>query len=262
MPSSLKEALLLAACKTIIGHQIYKAHLTAQMFWCHRQPGSREESEKKLLAEANAVIVKASAAFYSRMCSCNAFQVRQALSSSCHPSALSNTQRAVKAVGTARMDGGHAAPVQHPELGYGSDLLDRRDSAANTFGMLGHLQGAVEWAAAGASELSLHRSAFLLEMLRRTGGPEGQHVHDLKQATYYVVPAIVRSMGMCLPSPDAWQALVELCAESLHRLYKIRSVSSMTEASLPAFGCFQICDELTACSFVTNTQLRHLPEML
>ena len=68
--------------------------------------------------------------------------------------------------------------------------------------------------------MSLHRTAFLLDMLQRIDNPKD--ARDVKQAAACIVPAVIRSMGMCIPSPEAWRALVALCAKALIDLYESR----------------------------------------
>ena len=58
-------------------------------------------------------------------------------------------------------------------------------------------------------------------MLRRAGS-EQQDARDSVLAALHIVPGIVRSMGMCVPSPEAWQALVQLCTEALMHQFEIR----------------------------------------
>lgn len=51
-------------------------------------------------------------------------------------------------------------------------------------------------------------------MLRRARF-EHQDARNSVLAALRIVPGIVRSMGMCVPSLEAWQALVQLCTEAL-----------------------------------------------
>ena len=135
----------------------------------------------------------------------------------------SSARRAVAAVcGTSR---GRQELHVVCEVGRGSAslvLLEVCSGRLINFGTLTLLQEAITWAAADSSERSLHRCAFLSEMLRRSGEPERLDFADVKLATYHIVPAIVRSLGMCLPSPAAWQALIKLCTAALDRLYNLR----------------------------------------
>ena len=101
-------------------------------------------------------------------------------------------------------------------------LLGNCDGRLTPSGWECFSQNALDWAPTGASKLTLHQCAYHLELLRRTGEPESLDFTDVQQAASYIVPAIAGSLGMCVPSPDAWQALIRLCTAALSRLYKIR----------------------------------------
>lgn len=102
-------------------------------------------------------------------------------------------------------------------------VLQRHQSPKQTCKVLrGGLQDVLKWASERVTGLSLDRSAFLLDMLQRASSTGQGRIESLRMSLR-IMPAVVQSMWLRIPSLEAWQALTEACAEALINCHRYRS---------------------------------------